>query len=70
MSTQVDATAEEDAGQAIPFITVDDKTGLFEVTQQAMVFLEGLPRGANVSVVAIAGPYRTGKSFLANRIIG
>jgi GTPase Era involved in 16S rRNA processing len=34
-----------------------------------MMMLESIPRNLKVSVVAIAGPYRTGKSFLANRIL-
>jgi GTPase Era involved in 16S rRNA processing len=34
-----------------------------------MLFLEGLPRDKKLAVVAIAGPYRTGKSFLANRLL-
>lgn len=70
MSANLSTQGGGGGGQAIPFITVDDKSGTFEVTQQAMVFLEGLPRTSKISVVAIAGPYRTGKSFLANRIIG
>lgn len=56
-------------GQAIPFISIDQKTGTFEVSQEAMVFLESIPRNMKISVVSIAGPYRTGKSFLANRIL-
>jgi hypothetical protein len=58
------------SGKPIQFITVDEKSGHFEVTQQAMMFLESLPRNQKVAVVAIAGPYRTGKSFLANRLLG
>ena len=34
-----------------------------------MIFLESIPRTMKVAVAAIAGPYRTGKSFLANRIL-
>jgi GTPase Era involved in 16S rRNA processing len=34
-----------------------------------MMFLESLPRQKKISVVSIAGPYRTGKSFLANRLL-
>jgi hypothetical protein len=34
-----------------------------------MELLEQIPRTQKVSVVSIAGPYRTGKSFLANRIL-
>ena len=33
------------------------------------MFLESLPRNMKVSIVSIAGPYRTGKSFLANRLL-
>lgn len=56
-------------GMAIPFISIDQKSGHFEVTSNAMEFLDSLPRNIKVSVVAIAGPYRTGKSFLANRLL-
>ena len=59
----------EPGGKPIPLISIDDKSGLFEVDPQAMVFLESLPRDKKVAVVAIAGPYRTGKSFLANRLL-
>jgi GTPase Era involved in 16S rRNA processing len=34
-----------------------------------MMFLESIQRNQKVAVVAIAGPYRTGKSFLANRLL-
>lgn len=57
------------SGKAIPFITIDEKTGHFEVTPDAMMFLESLPRHSKLAVVSIAGPYRTGKSFLANRLL-
>ena len=33
------------------------------------MFLESNPRHKKVCVVSIAGPYRTGKSYLANRIL-
>lgn len=59
----------EEGGKAIPLIQIDEKTGAFEVDPQAMVLLESLPRDKKVAVVAIAGPYRTGKSFLANRLL-
>jgi polynucleotide 5'-kinase involved in rRNA processing len=60
---------DQSLGQAIPFITIDEKEGTFAVTTDAMVFLESIPRSMKVSVVSIVGPYRTGKSFLANRIL-
>ena len=67
--TLLSKALHEEGGKAIPFITIDDLSGRFEVAQQAMVFLESLPRNKKVAVVAIAGPYRTGKSFLANRLL-
>lgn len=40
---------------------------IFELVQQTVELLEGINR--RVSVVSIAGPYRTGKSWLMNRIM-
>ncbi len=56
-------------GKPIPFVTIDDKTGKFEVTQQAMMFLESIPSSQKMAIASIAGPYRSGKSFLANRLL-
>lgn len=64
---------EADEGKAVPFIQIDEASGRFEVSIEAMSVLEGVGLGGQkkkVAVVAIAGPYRTGKSFLANRFIG
>lgn len=33
------------------------------------MFLESLPRHSKLAIVSIAGPYRSGKSFLANRLL-
>ena len=63
------SSSSSSGGKAIPFISIAESSGHFEVSQQAMIFLEGLPRTKKVAVVAIAGPYRTGKSFLANRLL-
>ena len=35
-----------------------------------MSFLASLPREKHVKVICVAGPYRSGKSFLLNRIVG
>jgi nicotinamide riboside kinase len=34
-----------------------------------MEFLASLPREKKIKVIAVAGPYRTGKSFLMNRLL-
>ena len=63
---------DEDAGegQAIPFVQIDDETEQFEVSAEAMAFLASLPRERQVKVISVAGPYRTGKSFVLNRYLG
>lgn len=57
-------------GKAIQFIHVDEDEEHFQVTAEAMGFLASLPRDKQIKVVAVAGPYRTGKSFLMNRYLG
>ena len=52
-------------GEAIVFIECVNDT--FKVNQEAVAFLAGLQ--GPISVVAVAGLYRTGKSFLLNRIL-
>ena len=66
---QLSQIPPDSEGSAIPFISIDEQSGRFEVASQAMVFLESLPRNKRVAIVSIAGPYRTGKSFLANRLL-
>jgi polynucleotide 5'-kinase involved in rRNA processing len=57
----------DDDGRAIPFIEVDDR-GLFQVNTEAMALLAEHHK-KKIVVVAIAGPYRSGKSFLSNRFL-
>jgi hypothetical protein len=52
---------------ALPFITQCPNTGLYVVTAEAVEFLSKI-RGP-LAVIAIAGKYRTGKSFLMNRVL-
>ena len=56
-------------GKAIKFIEIDDTDEQFEVSGDAMAFLASLPRDKTIKVVAVAGPYRSGKSFLMNRML-
>ena len=68
-------SSENDDGRAIPFIQIDEESGRFHVSTEAMSVLENNNNSASqnkkkLAVVAIAGPYRSGKSFLANRFIG
>ena len=57
----------EPEGKAIPFIQID-VNGNFTVSSEAMLLLESLNQ-KSISVITIAGPYRSGKSFLCNRLL-
>jgi hypothetical protein len=50
----------------ILYQVLTDKLG-FQVTNEAIEFLKSMKE--RVGVIAVAGKYRTGKSFLLNRII-
>lgn len=57
---------------ALPLITFGQESNsnshsAFEVSEAALQYLESIP--APISVVAVAGMYRTGKSYLLNRVI-
>lgn len=57
---------------ALPLITFGQESNsnshsAFEVSEAALHYLESIP--APISVVAVAGMYRTGKSYLLNRVI-
>jgi hypothetical protein len=54
--------------KAIPFIQISEE-GEFDVNVEAMSMLQDIAQ-SKVSVVIIGGPWRSGKSFLANRLIG
>jgi hypothetical protein len=52
----------------LPFVTLSDEDGAFEVSREAVAYLSSIK--GPVAVVAIAGLYRTGKSYLLNLLLG
>ena len=54
-------------GRALNFIVYDKDKG-FSVGEEARDFLMSL-KDETIGVIAVAGKYRTGKSFLLNRIL-
>lgn len=60
----------EQSEQAIPFIQIEEESGKFIVNTEAMTLLEqNSTSRKKLAVIVIAGPYRSGKSFLANRFL-
>jgi hypothetical protein len=52
---------------AIPFIKFVPENGKFELDAEAEEFLKGLVN-TKLGVVAVCGKYRTGKSYLLNKL--
>ena len=59
--------ATEEAGKAINLIYYSQAEGGFKVSAEAEALLNSFK--TKVGVIAVAGMYRTGKSFLLNRIL-
>ena len=55
----------ESPGRAIPLISFEREG--FKVNPEAVEFLSSVKE--KVAVISVAGKYRTGKSFLLNRIL-
>ena len=51
---------------AIPFIKYDVETQGFQVTEDAIKFLSQIE--GKVGVIGVCGKYRTGKSYLMNKL--
>ena len=57
----------EQKGKGIPFIIHDDKKG-YILSEQAENYLNSLTE-TKLGVISVVGKYRTGKSFLINRVL-
>jgi hypothetical protein len=53
--------------EAIPLVLYNNEKGTYDVCPEALEFLKGIP--GPIAVISVAGMYRTGKSFLLNRIL-
>lgn len=61
-----DPLQDEDCS-AIPFIRFVQSDGKFELEPEAETFLKSLS-DTKLGVVAVVGKYRTGKSYLLNKL--
>jgi len=57
----------EPIDQAIQLIEIND-AGRCKINKQAMAIIKGIK--TKVGIISVVGPYRTGKSFLMNRLLG
>lgn len=58
---------EEQQEQAIPFLIYDQTSKVFTLTEQGEEVIRSL--NSNFGVISVAGMYRTGKSYLLNRML-
>ena len=66
-ATDLVSNTSGSAGEVVPLVVVD-ADGQFVVNEAAVGVLEAID--SPVSVLVVAGPYRSGKSFLMNRLFG
>jgi len=59
---------QEQNEQAVPFIIYSPKDG-FKLSAEAESYLSTLHPNRKIGVISIVGKYRTGKSFLVNRVL-
>ena len=53
---------------AIPFITFDSKLKKFTITPEAKKIINKVSN-SKIGIVSLVGKYRTGKSFLLNKVL-
>ena len=54
---------------AIPFITYNETTKKFIINKEAKKLLANSENNKKIGIISLVGKYRTGKSFLLNRVI-
>ena len=54
---------------AVPFITYNESTKKFIINKEAKKILSNPEQNKKIGIISLVGKYRTGKSFLLNRVI-
>ena len=54
---------------AIPFITYNETTKKFVINKEAKKIISNSEKNKKIGIISLVGKYRTGKSFLLNRVI-
>ena len=67
MSSKLSANFSSDKGLPISMVTYDMKSGKFVINPEAEEVIKILP--SPLGIISVAGMYRTGKSYLLNRVL-
>ena len=70
MTALNDAEEQKFGGSTIQFAELDQTTNEIQITDEAMSFLGSLPNDKKLAIVTVVGSIDSGKSFLANRLLG
>ena len=54
---------------AVPFITYNESTKKFVISKEARKIISNPEKNKKIGIISLVGKYRTGKSFLLNRVI-
>ena len=54
---------------AVPFITYNESTKKFVISKEARKIIANPEKNQKIGIISLVGKYRTGKSFLLNRVI-
>ena len=68
MSTNEDNQKSQKLNMAIPFVTFNDLTKKFIINDEAIKILSK-EENKQIGILSLVGKYRTGKSFLLNRVL-
>ena len=67
-STQPNPEKKTETPRAVPFITFDNQSKKFVISHEAREIISR-PSYKKVGMISLVGKYRTGKSFLLNRVL-
>ena len=67
---EITVSNEEEEAKTIQFAELNAQTNEIQVTDEAMSFLGSLPNDQKLAIVTVVGSIDSGKSFIANRILG
>ena len=68
MSSNTEDQKSQNLNQAIPFVTFNETTKKFIINEEAIKIISN-EENKQIGILSLVGKYRTGKSFLLNRVL-